>query len=95
VTDEYVRKGGRGGFTVLWQFGPGTSVQQVAERRYRVERGVAKIEIEASEGWAEAGLAEGPVSPAFRQVTTAPGLRLRALDSACVLTTRFLACEGA
>jgi hypothetical protein len=95
VTDEYVRKGGRGAFTVLWQFGPGTRVEQVAERRYRVQRGEAKIEIEVSEGWAEAGLVEGLVSPAFRQVTMAPGLRLRALDSACVLSTRFLACEGA
>jgi hypothetical protein len=95
VIDEYGR-GARGGrFGVVWQFGPGALVRQLAERRFQVQRGEARLEIEVSEGWSEIECVENPVSPAFRQVMLAPALRLRALDKPCVLSTRFLACGGA
>jgi hypothetical protein len=95
VTDEYSRGARRGGFSVLWQFGPGAIVREVGDRRYQVRRGETVIAVEVSEGWSELELVEGPVSPAFRQVTMAPGLRLRAVVGSCVLSTRFLACGGA
>jgi hypothetical protein len=95
VTDEYARGARQGRFQVLWQFGPGSIVQPLAERRYRVHRGEATIEVEPGEGWSTVECVDAVVSPAFRRVTPAPGLRLVAPDGACVLTTRFLACGDA
>lgn len=95
VTDHYERTGGRAVFTVLWQFAPGARVQQLTARRYRVVRGDVSLEVELSEGWRSIECVESEVSPAFRQVVVAPGLRLTGEDSSCVLSTRFLACPGA
>ncbi len=96
VTDECVSdKEER--FSVLWQFAPGTVHVELGNRRYRLELGNAKVEVEVSEGWSGVEWLECPVSANFRQVTTAPGLRLRGVrgDKPCVLNTRFLACGGA
>ena len=97
VIDDYSRGGGGPSrFDVFWQFAPGAIVRRMADRRYRVERGEARVDIEVSEGWSEVEWMERPVSGAFRQVTAATGLRLRAAaDKPCVLSTRFLACSGA
>jgi hypothetical protein len=95
VTDEYARGARQGRFRVMWQFGPGSVVQQLTERRYRVRRGETRFDVEVSEGWSTVECVETSVSPAFRQVTQAPGLLFAAPDRACVLTTRFLACDEA
>jgi hypothetical protein len=96
VTDEYAREEGSSRFGVFWQFGPGAIVRHLADRRYRVQRGEASVDVEVSEGWSEVEWTERPVSGRFRQVTAAVGLQLRAVsDKPCVLSTRFLACSGA
>jgi hypothetical protein len=95
VIDECGRGAHQVKFSVLWQFGPAAIVRQLADRRFEVQRGEARMEVEVSEGWSEVESVENAVSPAFRQVTVAPGLRLRAPDKPCVLSTRFLACDRA
>ncbi|MCL4180088.1 MAG: heparinase II/III family protein [Verrucomicrobia bacterium] len=94
VADEYMRDGDGGRFSVLWQFEPGARLRHLEGRRFRLQRGEVKVEVEVGEGWSEIAEVENPVSPAFRQVTTAPGLRLMSPDKPCVLRTRFLACGG-
>jgi hypothetical protein len=96
-------------FVVRWQFAPGTQVERVGECRYRVGRRGVTIEVQVSPDWAEvicvtsqAQVAQadaefplaGSVSPAFRQVTWAPYLKLVARprgDKPCVFATTFLA----
>jgi hypothetical protein len=94
VIDEHGRDTRQGDFSVVWQFGPGAIVRQLGERRFQIRRGEGRLEVEVSDGWSEVEMVENPVSPAFRQVTSAPGLRLRASVEPCVLSTRFLACDG-
>jgi hypothetical protein len=82
-----------GEFTVRWQFAPGTKLERVEDRRFRLERDGVVIYIEASADWDTVLAAErtgdeasddsanrfaGQVSPSFRMVKTAPFLLLTA-----------------
>jgi hypothetical protein len=96
-------------FTVGWHFAPGTRLQRLAQRRFRLERdGVAldlgldaawsQVEIRAAEpGWAApagGAPAAGVCSPGFRRLAIGPQLVLTAPGhSACVFRTTFLACR--
>jgi hypothetical protein len=83
--------GGGRAFQVRWQFAPGTVVKRLEERRYRVCRGDASMDVEVAAAWngvtcveTEAERAElepdrpraGVVSPSFRRTTFAPYLLL-------------------
>jgi hypothetical protein len=59
VEDRCVWNGGRTqnghhrSFAVRWQFAPGAKLERVSERRFRVTRRGASLEIEVSDDWAE------------------------------------------
>lgn len=96
-----------GEFTVRWQFAPGTKLERVEDRKFRIERDGLVMTIEASDDW-ESVLAGRPddeqttddeqrmagrVSPSFRVVQSAPFLLLTAQagHKPCVFSTSFLA----
>ncbi len=103
VADEFTAKPGcPGGFTVLWQFAPGSVVKVLGERKFLVKRKDVSLRIAAGPEWAEARLVEtgaprvleGIVSPAFRKTAFAPYLKLTAGGgNACVFRTTFLASD--
>ncbi len=80
-----------GDFSVRWQFAPGSCVEDLGRRRFRVTRHEVAMEVQVSADWAEvwcvmeqnkvakadpdAPLA-GTVSPAFRKTVWAPYLKL-------------------
>lgn len=82
-----------GEFTVRWQFAPGTNLERIEDRRFRIEREGFMMIVEASEDW-ETVLAAGRpddeasadvehrhaglVSPSFRVTKPAPFLLLTA-----------------
>jgi hypothetical protein len=78
-------------FSVRWQFAPGTSVEELERRRYRVTRRGVSMEVQVSADWAEVFCVTEPsqvakadpdapragtVSPAFRKTVWAPYLKL-------------------
>ena len=79
------------GFCVRWQFAPGTKLEPLAARRFRVTRNEVTIEVQVNEDWADVfpvsepsqttqadpgNELAGTVSPAFRQTAWAPYLKL-------------------
>ena len=106
VADQLIPAGGTSGaFSVLWQFAPGSLVEQLGERRFLIRRSGVAVQVIAGPEWAEVCLnvpnqsqntciEPGIVSPGFRQTTQAPYLKLVAPDSkACLFLTTFLASE--
>jgi hypothetical protein len=65
VEDRCIGPGGEpSGFSVCWQFAPGTIIQRLDERRFLASRNGVELKIEASAGWSEVLLvspAEGPI----------------------------------
>jgi hypothetical protein len=91
VEDECSGPGGSAvPFTVRWQFAPGSRVTRAGDRSWLVIRGEAAVRVEVDSGWDAAVMVEraeamagqeslaGTVSPAFRAVTWAPFLFLKA-----------------
>lgn len=90
VVDGCVGRGG-GVFSVRWQFAPGSTVERLGERRFRVCRAGAAMEVQVGVGWAEVflvtdkaqvvqadpgGLLAGTVSPGFRRTVWASYVKL-------------------
>lgn len=77
------------GFTVHWQFAPGTRLDQVTERVFRLSRADACLQIRVGAGWqavhpvaeppaADDGDRIGITAPSFRRTAWAPALTLAA-----------------
>ncbi len=89
-------------FAVHWQFAPGTRVRMLGKRRFAVERSGVSVTILVGDEWEQVELigerpdenrmGPGMVSPAFRQVTWAPYLKLRGGrgEKPCLFHTTFL-----
>jgi hypothetical protein len=71
VSDGCRRNGDAGvqRFTVRWQFAPRTLLENIGERRFRVTRGAAKLEIEISRDWANVMAVASRPEPASGQAT--------------------------
>jgi len=50
-------------FSVRWQFAPGTWVQRLDDRKFRLNRDGVSIEVEVGNSWAEVVLVEEPPEP--------------------------------
>jgi hypothetical protein len=79
VEDDCISKGNRPApFRVRWQFAPDSLVEELAARRFSVERAGIGIIVQVGEDWATVRVGEGIVSPAFRKICRAPFLELSA-----------------
>ena len=98
---------GRGAFTVRWQFAPGTELEQVEERIFRIKRRGQVLRVGIDSAWRNvemirpserqithpvSGDLTGLCSPSFRQTAWGPQLKLTAPGhNPCLFRTTFLA----
>lgn len=103
--EDHCRTSNKGRLVVNWQFAPECRVKPLRDRVFLVSRAEAAIEVHVDDAWNEVRLIQqaedavaagedwaGTCSPAFRQVTRGPMIRLLAnANDACNLRTSFLA----
>ena len=106
VEDEFLPAAPQGdaAFEVHWQFAPGTTIEPIQERQFKVTRQGVSLVMGLDAAWASVALVEptaeegqgtpapGLVSPGFRLTERAPWMRLRTRGhNPCLFRTTFLA----